>query len=140
MSGDAAAARSLRRILVADDDDGVRVGLVANLELEGYQVVEARDGTQAIALLAEQSFDLIVSDVVMPGASGAEVLSAARQQGLQTPFILVSAFASDQVVTQADKGLFAMLHKPFPIEQLLDVTRELLTSVARVRALAEVRR
>ncbi|HEY4106076.1 MAG TPA: response regulator, partial [Polyangiaceae bacterium] len=50
-----------RKILVADDDDGVRTGLVANLELEGYGVIEARDGAEAIFQIDQQPFDLIIS-------------------------------------------------------------------------------
>lgn len=120
--GDQAGVRAPRRILVAEDDDGVRVGMVANLELEGYQVIEARDGAEAVALLLAESFDLVLSDMIMPQASGAEVLRAARSAGLRTPFILISAFASEQVVTQAvDQGLFALLHKPVPIERMLEV-------------------
>src|SRR5450432_2250422 len=85
-------ARTPNKILVADDDDGVRAGLVANLELDGYQVVEARDGAEAIVLLDQQQFDLIISDVVMPLATGVDVLAAVRQRQLDTPFILISAF------------------------------------------------
>lgn len=116
-----------RRILVAEDDAGVRVGLVANLELEGYEVVEARDGGEALALLAEQSFDLVVSDVVMPTATGVEVLAALRGQHLKTPLILVSAFIADELVGRAiELGLFAMLYKPFPTERILAVVARAL--------------
>jgi two-component system response regulator HydG len=110
------------KILVADDDEGVRVGLVANLELEGYEVAAARDGAEAIELIGASSFDLIVSDVVMPSATGVEVLSAVRQRGLDTPFILISAFVSEQLVTRAlGDGMFAMLYKPFAMDRILAV-------------------
>jgi two-component system, NtrC family, response regulator HydG len=75
------AGRARFKLLVADDDEGVRAGLVANLELDGYQVVEARDGAEAIQLLDQQAFDLIISDVVMPLATGVDVLSAVRKRG-----------------------------------------------------------
>jgi two-component system, NtrC family, response regulator HydG len=115
------------KILVADDDEGVRVGLVANLELEGYEVAEARDGAEAIKLIGESKFDLIVSDVVMPSATGVEVLSTVRQQGLDTPFILISAFVSEELVTRAlSDGLFAMLYKPFAMDRILEVVARAL--------------
>jgi DNA-binding NtrC family response regulator len=122
------AAQSLRpKILVADDDDGVRTGLIANLELEGYSVSEARDGAEAMRLLGSQAFDLVVSDVVMPAATGVEVLCAVRKQQLDTPFILISAFVSEDLVTRAlNEGLFAMLYKPFAMERILEVVARAL--------------
>ena len=115
------------KILVADDDEGVRVGLVANLELEGYEVAEARDGAEAIKLIGADRYDLIVSDVVMPSATGVEVLSAVRQRGLDTPFILISAFVSEDLVTRAlADGLFAMLYKPFAMDRMLEVVARAL--------------
>jgi len=115
------------KILVADDDEGVRVGLAANLELEGYEVAEARDGAEAIALIGASSYDLIVSDAVMPSATGVEVLSALRHRGLDTPFILISAFVSEELVTRAlSDGLFAMLYKPFAMDRILEVVARAL--------------
>ncbi len=115
------------KILVADDDEGVRAGLVANLELEGYTVVEARDGGEAIELIGTQAFDLIVSDVVMPIATGVEVLTAVRKQNLDTPFILISAFVSEELVARAlAEGLFAILYKPFAMERILEVVARAL--------------
>jgi DNA-binding NtrC family response regulator len=115
------------KILVADDDEGVRVGLVANLELEGYEVAEARDGAEAIKLIGSSSYDLIVSDVVMPSATGVELLSAVRQRHLDTPFILISAFVPDELVTRAlSDGLFAMLYKPFAMDRILEVVARAL--------------
>jgi len=122
-----AAQLAPAKILVADDDDGVRMGLVANLELEGYRVVGARHGAEAIESIQSNSYDLIVSDVVMPSATGVEVLSAVRRQGLDTPFILISAFVSEDLVTRAlSDGLFAMLYKPFAMERMLQVVARAL--------------
>ena len=115
------------KILVADDEEGVRVGLVASLELAGYDVAEARHGREAIELIGVNRYDLIVSDVVMPGATGVELLSAVRQQGLDTPFILISAFVSDDLVSRALRdGLFAVLYKPFTIDRILGVVARAL--------------
>ncbi|MET0794794.1 MAG: response regulator [Polyangiaceae bacterium] len=112
---------------MADDDEGVRAGLVANLELEGYDVSEAQDGAQAIRMIAAQAYDLIVSDVVMPSATGVEVLSTVRRQHLDTPFILVSGFVSEELVTRAlGDGLFAMLYKPFAMDRILEVVARAL--------------
>ncbi len=122
LDGVAAEAGLPKRILVADDDEGVRAGLVANLELEGYEIVEARDGAEAILLLDRQPYDLIVSDVVMPLATGVDVLAAVRARKLDTPFILISAFVSEELVTRAlNDGLFAILYKPFAMDRILDV-------------------
>jgi len=115
------------KILVADDDEGVRAGLVTNLELNGYTVAEARDGAEAIALIGANIYDLIVSDLLMPGATGVELLAAVRQRGLDTPFILISAFISEGLVTRAlGDGLFAMLHKPFTMNRISEVVTRAL--------------
>jgi DNA-binding NtrC family response regulator len=108
------------RILVAEDDGGVRVGLVANLELEGYEVVEAQDGGRALELLDEQRFDLVISDVVMPKANGVEVLRGLRVRWPETPLVLVSAFVSETLIAAAvSDGLYAMLYKPVGMQTVL---------------------
>lgn len=115
------------KILVADDDDDVRTGLVANLELEGYQVSEARDGAEAIQMLSASVYDLILSDVVMPSATGIQVLSAARSRQSDTPFILISGFVSDELVGRAlGEGLFTMLYKPLEMGLTLQVVARAL--------------
>ncbi|HET7539513.1 MAG TPA: response regulator [Polyangiaceae bacterium] len=133
------AERLPARILVADDDENARVGLVENLELQGYEVAAARDGAQAIELIAKNRYDLIVSDVVMPSVTGVELLSAVRRQNLDTPFILVSAFVSEDLVTRAlGDGLFTMLYKPFAVEKILEiVARALKPHVVLIVATSE---
>jgi two-component system response regulator HydG len=115
------------KILVADDDENVRVQLLANLASHGYQVAGARDGAEAIQLIGTNGYDLIVSDVVMPSATGVEVLSTVRQRQLDTPFILISAYVSEELVTRAlGDGLFALLYKPFTMDRLLEVVARAL--------------
>ncbi|HEY3494104.1 MAG TPA: response regulator [Polyangiaceae bacterium] len=116
------------RILVADDDGGVRTSLAANLQLEGYDVVEASDGKHALALLREQTFDLVLSDVVMPEVNGVEVLKGAKALSPQTPVVLISAFVSESLVnTAVAEGLYAMLYKPVGIPQVLRIVVRALT-------------
>lgn len=116
-----------RKILVADDDDNVRAGLVASLELEDYDVSQANDGAEAIQMLAAKTYDLVVSDLVMPSATGVEVLATVRRQHLDTPFILISGFVSEELETRAlGDGLFAMLYKPLAMERLLEVVARAL--------------
>jgi DNA-binding NtrC family response regulator len=117
----------LAKILVADDDESVRIGLAANLELEGYQVTEACDGGEALALIEKTEFDLVVSDVVMPVANGVEVLRGLKRLRPDTPLILISAFISESLVSAAvAEGLYTMLYKPVGMEDVLRVVERAL--------------
>lgn len=107
---------------MADDDQSVRISLAANLELEGYQVTEASDGGEALALIASREFDLVVSDMVMPVANGVEVLRGLKRLRPDTPLILISAFVSESLVaTAVREGLYTMLYKPVGVQEVLDV-------------------
>jgi two-component system, NtrC family, response regulator HydG len=122
------AAVTGRRILVADDDESVRMGLVANLELEGYSVTEACDGAQALQLLDAQNFDLVISDVVMPQANGVDVLRGLKMKNPATPLVLISAFVSETMVSEAiDEGLYTMLYKPVAMNEVLRVVGRALS-------------
>lgn len=123
-----AAGGGAPRILVADDDGGVRTSLAANLQVEGYDVVEASDGRHALELIREQAFDLVLSDVVMPDVNGVEVLKGVKALSPRTPVVLISAFVSESLVTTAvGEGLYAMLYKPVGIPQVLRIVVRALT-------------
>jgi two-component system response regulator HydG len=108
------------RILVAEDDGGVRVSLVANLELEGYEVTEAQDGSRALELLDAQRFDLVISDVAMPKVNGVDLLRGLRLRWPETPLVLISAFVSEPLIAAAENlGLYAMLYKPVGMQTVL---------------------
>jgi CheY-like chemotaxis protein len=108
-----------KRILLVDDEGGLRVTLAANLELEGFEVVEAESGEGAVALLQRGSFDLMLSDIRMPGISGAELFQRARRLHPEMPVVLMTAFALEEVVRGALRGgVFAVVAKPFDVEHI----------------------
>jgi DNA-binding NtrC family response regulator len=102
------------RILVVEDEESLRITLAANLELEGYEVVEACNGKEAIDLLDNGKFDLVLSDIRMPRATGVDVLLHAKEHHPGVPVVLMTAYAmEDQVRTAMSEGVFAVLKKPF---------------------------
>ena len=111
-------------ILVADDEAPMRKYVSTNLKARGYDVLTAADGAEALKLLDEHTFDLVVLDINMPGPDGYAVLAAVRR-GLQVPVLMLTARGREgDKVTALDLGADGYLTKPFGVEELL----------ARVRA------
>lgn len=112
-------ARVAHRILVVDDEPAIRDVVAKVLHLKGHTISEASDGYGAISLAAEEAFDLIVLDVMMPGIDGYEVCRRLRESADTTPVIFLSAKDAprDRVhgfVTGADD----YLTKPFDVDEL----------------------
>jgi DNA-binding NtrC family response regulator len=110
------------RILIVDDEDSLLLTLVANLELEGFEVIGAEDAARALELLHQQVFDLVLTDIRMPGMNGVELFRTIRSLNPQMPVILMTGFAIEGVVDEAIlEGAFAVLPKPFDIEHVIAV-------------------
>jgi DNA-binding NtrC family response regulator len=108
------------RILIVDDEGSLLLTLVANLELEGFDVMGAPDASAALSLLREQHFDLVLTDIRMPGMSGVELFRAIRDLRPNMPVILMTAFAAENLINEAvQEGVFAVLPKPFDIEHVI---------------------
>jgi DNA-binding NtrC family response regulator len=108
------------RILIVDDEGSLLLTLVANLELEGFDVVGAEDACSALTLLQQQTFDLVLTDIRMPGMSGLELFRAIRRTHPTLPVIMMTAFAAETLIEQAvQEGVFAVLPKPFDIEHVV---------------------
>jgi len=108
------------RILVVDDEDVLRDMLGDALRLSGFEVLEASDGSKALALLQKETVDLIVSDVNMPGMDGYEMLTHLRAQGDNTPAIMLTARRERKDVTKGLKlGADDYVTKPFGLEELI---------------------
>ncbi len=119
------------RILIVDDDPGQRSLLNSFLESQGFDTVVAASGEQALELLRGGKFDMMISDVRMPGLSGLETLRRARQEHATLPVLLITAFTDvrDAVAAMRD-GAVNYLAKPIDLD-------ELLTSVQQATGIAE---
>jgi len=123
------------RILIVEDDTTFRGFLKTILVAEGYEVLEAAEGERALALLGREGFDLVVSDLKMPGRSGIDLFRAGREEGLSTPFILITAFGTiEEAVAAVKEGVADFLTKPLKDpDTLRTVVRRALESSHRER-------
>jgi two-component system NtrC family response regulator len=102
-----------RRILIADDDNEIRLGVADLLEPLGLEIILAETGTQALRIVREGGLHLALLDYRMPGATGLEILAAIQAELLDIPAILYSADAQGDVGIMAlQAGAFAVLAKP----------------------------
>ena len=120
-----------KRILVADDEDIIRETVSDVLSKHGALVAAARDGAEAIAMIRQQHFDLVLSDIKMPQRNGYEVFAASREKDPDCPVLLVTGFGYDPnhaIVRASKEGLAGVLFKPFKVDQLLEEIRHALTA------------
>jgi CheY-like chemotaxis protein len=121
-------SKAVGRILVVDDDDAVRGVLQKTLSDAGYEVLAARDGREAMRLVAAHPFDLVLTDLIMPGQEGIETI---RELHRDYPSIRIMAMsgAVDAVYLKTAEllGADAALRKPIDGSELLRTLRELLT-------------
>lgn len=114
------------RILVADDETEIRDVLRLYLEKEGYEVVEAADGMEALRLLKQEKIDLAILDIMMPGLDGYRVLRNVREES-NLPVLILSAKGSDSdKILGLDLGADDYITKPFvPLEAVARVKSNL---------------
>lgn len=115
------------RVLLVEDEAKVARALREGLTAEGYSVSVAPTGEEAYYLLTTQPFDLLLLDLMLPGRSGLEILSALRQRDFRTPVLILTAKDSiEDRVTGLDTGADDYLVKPFAFPELLARIRALL--------------
>ena len=108
------------KILIAEDDPHIRLGLVATLESEGYHVTAAGDGAQALKLFPQEKFDLVILDVMMPKASGYDVCRDLRAKGARAPVLFLTAKGEEvDKVVGLKLGADDYVTKPFGVHELL---------------------
>lgn len=117
-----------QRVLVVDDDDVIRQLITVNLELEGFEVVTAVDGQDALDKVKDADVSVVTLDVMMPRVDGWE--AAARLRGdpetAHIKVVLLSARAQEADLQRGEKiGVDAYLTKPFDPDELIDVVRRL---------------
>ena len=118
------------RILLVEDNEGVRQGQMMALQLAGYEVVEACDGEEALEILEEEeygAFAVMISDVMMPGMGGPELYKTARELLNDTHVVFVSGFSEDQFAdVLSDDHSVSFLEKPVTTKALTGLLKKLL--------------
>jgi DNA-binding response OmpR family regulator len=127
------------KVLVADDEPALRKLLKTNMELEGYETLEASNGAEVLECVERDNPDIILLDIMMPVMDGWEVMTAlAANPEYEQKVILVSAKASDDAQLQGwELGADEYITKPFDLDSLLARVREV---AARTEADSEARR
>jgi DNA-binding NtrC family response regulator len=130
--------KSSARILLVEDDSTFRSLLAAILEDEGYELVEREDGKAGLMALQRQSFDLVLSDLRLPGLNGLELFRNATAQGIAPPFILLTAFGTvEEAVAAIKEGVADFLTKPLKDpDTLRTLVRRILNHGMKERSLA----
>ncbi len=107
-------------ILLVEDEENLHEALKLNLELEGYEVTSAFDGSDALKAIQGEYFDLIILDIMLPEIDGIAVIESIRVQNIEVPVLILSAknSSSDRVLG-LKKGADDYLTKPFNLEELL---------------------
>jgi len=117
------------RILVVDDDPDIHVLLASILSKAGYRVDSASDGREGLARLDGSAYDLVLTDVRMPGLDGLELLHKIRERSPATPVIVMTAMNTpDSVVRSIREKAFTYFSKPFSETAVLDIVANALES------------
>jgi len=125
------------RILFIDDDRAGREVALFNLRKAGFEVEAASDGTEGLSAFSPEKFDLVITDVKMPGVSGIEVLRRIRKTSPDVPVLVITAFGNVETAVEAMKeGAYDFIGKPFHRDQLLLAVEKALE---RKRLASEVR-
>ncbi len=115
------------RILVVEDEQSMRELLTIMLKKETYQVSTLGDGQSAIEAIRREPFDLIITDVRMPGVDGLQVLKAAKDLSPDTMIIMITAFATTETAVEAMKlGAYDYITKPFNLDEIKLVIKNAL--------------
>jgi len=123
------------RILFVDDEPGSREGLTLLLEQEGYIVDAASDGENALRLITKKPYDVIITDLFLPGASGIDILKLVKEQRLPCNVILITGNATAETAVEAMKeGAFDYIIKPVHFEKLKVLVAK---AVEKTRLVAE---
>ena len=115
------------RILIIDDEDSIRDYLSMMLEREGYEVSASESGKKALKLNTKKAYDVVITDIQLPGMTGLEILTALRESDPELPVIIITGHASQESAIEAlNMGAFYYLLKPVSNEELKQVVRTAL--------------
>lgn len=120
----------MKKVLVVDDTKNIRTLLGIYLKLNGFEVLMATNGHEALSIIDSEPVDLIFLDVKMPEISGTEVLKRIRAKGVTAPVVIMTAFATVKNAVDCTKlGAITYLQKPFTTDKIKTILDEMMAEV-----------
>jgi DNA-binding NtrC family response regulator len=118
--------QNAKKILIVDDQEGLRESMAGILAIEGYDISAVEDGFKAVELVRTVVPDVAFIDVRMPGMNGVEAFRALRKICPGIIVFLMTAYAEEGLVQQAlDEGAYGCIHKPFEMERVLELLKKI---------------
>jgi two-component system response regulator HydG len=115
------------KILVVDDQAGIRISLKGILSKKGYQVTVAESGEEALERVKQEDFRVVFMDVKMPGLSGVDTFLKMKEICPKTSVIMMTAYAIEEEIKRAIRGgAYAVIYKPFEMDRILSIVDECL--------------
>ena len=117
----------MKRVLIVDDSEFMRMVLKNILKEQGYQIIETSDGSEAIEQFKVEKPDLVLLDIIMPKKDGVAVLGSLKQINSGVNVIMITAVGQEQIVEECEKlGAKGYIVKPFDEKQVLDAVKKVL--------------
>jgi len=115
----------MKRVLIIDDTKNIRILLQKVLQLEGFEVETASNGIEGLDMIHERDYSLIFMDIKLPGISGTEILRTIREEGNNTPTIIMTAYATiKNAVDCIQLGAITYIQKPFTADRILNTMHQ----------------
>ncbi|MBW2058845.1 MAG: response regulator [Deltaproteobacteria bacterium] len=118
-----------KKILLVDDEEVIRDALGGLLMEEGYEVVEAEDGSEAIEKLSAEKFDIVITDIKMPGKSGIDVLTAAKIIDPTLDVIMITGFTTEEPDYALSLGAKDFIYKSYNVEEFLSKIKKAIERI-----------
>ncbi len=130
----------MARVLVVDDEPGMRDFLEIMLQDEGYEALTAGDARDALARIDEEPFDVVITDLRMPGVDGLELLRRIRERSPHTQVIVMTAYGTTETAIEAmRRGAYNYITKPFQVDEIRLLVRQALERVQLERRVENLR-
>jgi CheY-like chemotaxis protein len=121
----------MRKVLVVDDDPVVSKSFDRVLSSKGFAVISAKNGEEALRKLNEENYDVVYTDIRMPGISGLEVAEQVKARKPWTPVVIITGYGTDAAESRAKAaGVVSFMHKPLSPEMIVDSARDALAAPA----------
>ncbi|WP_416147795.1 response regulator [Salipaludibacillus sp. HK11] len=118
------------KLLIVDDQFGIRVLLKEVFEKDGYETFDAANGNQALSIIKEEEPDLVLLDMKIPGMDGLEILKEIRKREMKVNVIMMTAYGELEMINEAKKlGALAHFAKPFDIDDVRNRISEFFKTI-----------